>query len=361
MPKLYSLIPHEVAYAITRYTTIAGIIVVVGLFIMQFIKPVMAEKKALPRKIFFRLCILALINLSLALFLTFFLSYDSYENFNRFRSFQSEICYCLYSFSWFFLLDYIIKRDPGRIKQNNRRAVLLSLAIVVIRLIMTRIALGADFSSATKEKDYVEWASFPLELLVVLIAGAFMIHGYLRILGYHKERRELTNCRLDFFFLPWLIGVLLQFIICIDIEGLCAAVSLVLLYFGLRNRDKYIDWETGFFNENYIECYEQFTRQYKSLGKAALSISFSDNGEDAMALARRIISQDSFLIRRQDGRFFLVLSTGEKMAVEVTKKNLQDAAHSNVPPVNITIRQFMKTSYENEVEFVKRAFKESEK
>ncbi len=359
MKSLYDFIPPSLAYSITLSTIIIGLIVVSGIIFLVIKNPIAGSRKEMPHKIFLRICILGLINMLLSLFVLSILSYTSYETHSRFRAFQSEICYFLYGFSWFFLMDYIIRRDNSRIKKNNIRAVVLVTVIIITRLIMSRIAIGEDNTPLSGVRDYLSWISFPLELMVVLLAAAFMMHGVFRIRGYQKGRKELFGFRLDFYFYPWLVGVLLNLLLAIDIEGLCSACSIALTYFALKKRDRCIDWDTGLFNENYLDYYDEFAREFKFVGKAALSIETANDIEELIPIVRRIVTETSFIIRRRDGRFFIVLSAAERMAVEVMKKNLQDAAHNNAIYISMVIRQFMKNSYESENEFVQRAFKES--
>lgn len=359
MKILFDHIPPSLAYNITRITVFIGLIVVTVILFMVIKKPITGTRKGMPHKIYVRLCILAIINMLVSLLSTVALTYSTYEDSFRFRAFQSEVCYFLYGFSWFFLMDYIIRRNNSRIKRNNIRAAILSVVIIVTRIIMIRLALGEDNTLLSGTRKYINWMSFPIELLAVLLAAAFMMHGAVRIREYQRERKELFSFRLDLFFFPWIIGVVLNIAAAIDIEGLCSAMSLLLAYMALRKRDRYIDLETGLFNENYIEYYDEFARKYKFSGKAALSIATRDDPKDLIPIICHVVTETSFILRRADGRFFIVLTAAERMAVEVMKKNLQDAAHSSNPPIGIVIRHFMKNSYENESEFAQRAFKES--
>lgn len=359
MPNLHDFIEHSTATYIALYSSITGAFLIIYLIIRMKRKIPSGEKKRLEYKLFLCICILGLIMNLYSVVIVFVFPYTMLAGGTRIRKYTPDAVYVLYAASWSFFCDYVVFKNEKRLKNRRLGYIILLVANFMISLIMSFVrdeVEKGEISVEYRGRYYLQWIYYPVLVMVFLVATWFMVVGFRKAYVYHKKRSDPLPFRVDIFFYPWLIGVFAQFVLAVEIEGFCAAVSLFLVYWSFSTIKKYVDWDTELFNSRFLEYVSDYLRYIKMDIQTAFSLTVPGEKKELLDVMSEKRMDNACVIKKDNDDILVVSNVRGKLPMELMKRNIQDRGANYTPPISIVVKSMSRTASESVNDFVKKAY-----
>jgi len=179
----------------------------------------------------------------------------------------------------------------------------------------------------------------------------------IKIVRYHKtERDRPLLLRLDVFAIPWAVAYFFELLptTSVYIEPLCAAISLILTFYIIQKRYQYIDEETQFYNESFID----YLKKYFLSRKVNDVILVSVRGKNASDTARAVSAcrpEKSMIFRIGEDTFLIMAHNPGEVALRSFKELLRAQYSAFDDSTALDVETFVQTKEENFEELVNRA------
>ncbi len=298
-----------------------------GILSLLFLSRPLKESRHPEDRMFRRLCWTLLIYV-----LTYVLQYwqriykplPYYSIFAHLALYLSDFVMLFLCMQWLIFVDLAVNRSPEGARRRYR-FVWVPLLVMVL-LLAVGYALLLNVHAGTLEtgsvpvladKQYMTW-SWIYYYVVLFIFIAYLLSAYRIVRFYHSERKEPLFLRLDVFIIPWIIAFIVQnipgFYLVIDVP--CAAISLFLTYFSMRNRYRYMDYDTEMYNEDFLSYFENYAEKSGLTGGCAMSFTTSWDPKKFADNLMQYKPERSLSIRMKDGRFIIIASMNKRSAVK---------------------------------------------
>lgn len=235
---------------------------------------------------------------------------------------------------WLLYVDYQIYHDEERLRKTKP----VLLILLAVNAALSAISLHTGWLFSVGAHNIYSRGPF----LFVYSIFIFLLMAYSAALVL-KNRRVLQKrffYSLLFFFVPPAVGVLLQaFIYGVSYNWVGMAVSVLIVYLNIQNRNLNLDDLTGACNRRWLEEYKQ-SRQKSGAGKAFSAIMLDldnlkpindefghDAGDEALKdtvdIIKRSIRINDFVARIGGDEFVVILDIQEAHALEAVKKKIE--------------------------------------
>ncbi len=258
-----------------------------------------------------------------------------------------DAAYLVYTLMWVIFVDAVLYRSTDGLKRRYRLAFVpyaVMLLILVIAFIMEilGIAYGADF------QDEVILITGMLERMYFIISffvgAAYMIYAFRLARVYQKEIKQPVFLRLDVFIIPWAVGFLstISYFLSLmflpdgmirvpDLSVICAAISLILTFRSMRNRYLYVEYDTGFYKEEFMDKITEYMDRHHMDIHCGLALWFSKERDQMAKVLAGVKPDRSSVISLNDGSFLLLSDVRNSSAVRLLLQTLRTGAAVTVP------------------------------
>ena len=165
---------------------------------------------------------------------------------------------------WNLFVDYAIYKSAEHVKRKLKKSMIPLIAVVVIAAVIYLLQ-GTKLAG----KEFYVWVVNGVAWLFYLIQAAYIINAIWIVVSAKKRRKPPTFLRIDFFIIPMVFGfakvineiigynfpkmsLALYFILFYDLRSFCMAVGVLLTWFAILRRNRYVDHVTGFYNKNFL-------------------------------------------------------------------------------------------------------------
>ena len=266
------------------------------------------------------------------------------------------------SMQWLVFVDLAVTHSPEGVKRRCR-FVWVPLAIMVISLalgysLLLNVHAGIQASGAIPELEdryYTTWSWINYGIAMFIYIAYFL--SAFRIVHYHNtERKQPLFLRLDVFIIPWVIALIVQNIpgIYLVIDVPCAAISLLLTYHSMRNRYRYMDYETELYNEEFLDFFESFAKKLNYSGGCAIAFTVSGDAKKFADVLMQYKPERSMAVRMKDGRFIILANLNNKSAVKCFIDLIKEAVKETDPEIEISTFNWFQERKESPESFAKR-------
>lgn len=280
-----------------------------------------------------------------------------------------DLIFIFYVLLWRLFVDVSINGSIKRVKLRFRNAIipfgiliaLLCVAFYLLQLANRDIIRRGQVSDMV-DKMYTSWRWVyyitGLSLVVYYLAVSFYNLYY-----YHKTRKQPLFLRLDVFIIPWIVAIVVQNIppLYLVIDSLCAFISLLLTYYSMRNRYRYLDLQTDFYREDFIPFLEKYAIE-NNLDKncSIIRITCSDflKGADIIRKSRPL---QSIVIEMEEGDFLMIAAINMSNAFLLLDNCLKETAQREYPEIRIDTQYWIKEPSESLEDFARRTLSECRK
>ncbi|MBQ1527184.1 MAG: hypothetical protein IIZ75_08625 [Lachnospiraceae bacterium] len=273
-----------------------------------------------------------------------------------------DVAYLFYAFMWVLFIDASLYHSTDGLKRRYSLAVVPYVVIIGLLLINSflegYINAGdrGTLNSTGMLMDVLDLSrllSLSVFFISFILGAAYMLYARRLSVSYQKDIRQPVFLRLDVFFIPWLIGwipMLLMYISSFfdmkyhlrlpDFSVLCAAVSLVLTHLSMKNRYRYLDYETGFYKEEFLDNITEFMEKKHAPVNCGVLIRVSGKRQEfAKILSDQRPERSTVILLSEDG-FVLFSDVRSSSAVKLLEQDLREASDEQIPGIdlNITVR-----------------------
>lgn len=233
----------------------------------------------------------------------------------------NEILYLSIILQWLICVDYSLYYSPDHIRRRYRHAALPIVIVVVLDIIHDFLDAGT----------FGVWPWSDTGEHVMHICKLFIEIGYIATAIYlvhmhQKETREPSFLRLGAFIIPFLFGALFRFY-----DASFLGFGVILTYFAMKRRDRYIDFRTGFYNSEYLDyisgCWD---RDGLKDGNAIL-VSSPDNAEGLAGIMNEYKIPECFIITMGKGLYVMLTGKIRSSAVKMASQLIHEAAEEASP------------------------------
>ncbi len=355
---IHELVHQDTATHITFYSSIIATVMIL-IVLVQMIRNPRARRKCLEYKFFSLICFLGLIMNLYSIVIVFIYPYTMIAGWMRIRKYTPDAIYILYAASWFFFCDYMVFKDSGRLRHRRAGYIVLLVFNFLISTAMSFVRNEVEKGELSVEyrgRYYLQWIYYPILTVIFLVATWFMVVSFRKTMTYHNGRQDPLPLRIDTFFYPWLFGVFAQFVIAVEIEGFCAALSILSVYWSFNIIEKYVDWDTGLFNSKFLEYLPFYVKYQKMDIQTAYNLTVPGENHILVDVMQERMHEKYCVIKKDNGDIFVVSDVRGKMAIELMKRNIQDKGINFNPPVSIVVKNLSRNASESAYDFLKRAY-----
>ena len=198
------------------------------------------------------------------------------------------------------------------------------------------------------------------EILVCMVSmAAYMFYAHNVMYTYQKEMEQPVFLRLDVFIIPWFAAFVIDVLFLISVYPLAHALALLFTYLAMRNRYRYLDRKTGFYNRasmDFLAAHMDRT----GYGKGAAILFQTESGkEEAPKLLSSYKPEKSILLQLEEGEFLLFSDITNRPALKLLSDTVEMAAAQMSPPVEMKTRFWLRNRDEDTDSFIKRVLEES--
>ena len=252
----------------------------------------------------------------------------------------NEVLYLLIILNWLVCVDFCLNRSRDHIRIRYKHAAIPILIVTVLDLFQSLVGFG--FLKVTFPRDILYNT---VQTVKVMIEISYVLMAIYLVVKYEKQRKEPRFLRIDAFIIPFLFGCLVRFY-----DASFLGFGVILTYLAMRRRDKYIDIETGIFNNNYLDCIsEHWDKKGITEGTALIIRSFG-NTEALKGILKKIQIPDCFIIRSENECFVMLSGflrdSAVKIAELMVKENAAEQEPSFVPEIRVLRRKEGQTMHE---------------
>ncbi len=295
------------------------------------------------RKIFLVMCSLALLEGTVSvindvLYFTMDILGDFADNlFLQFLQildyFLSESACTVLTLLWMLFVDYCVYKSPGHIKKRYFSYYVMAGIGILFS------AVSSCFTIKSLSEPAL-WAvvTMIIDTFVVLpvIQLIFVVTAYTIVAGYRKERRPPLFLRLDVFIVPVAIGCVLGVVIHESLRSLGFAIGLLLTLRIQRNRSRYIDPDTDFYNKDFLQLMYEHMEKNGYLKEIGIIFSAPDRKDELLRAVGQLNYDNSEVFLLDDGKVLLTTEEQKKEAVELIIRFVSSVAQEADPPFEIS-------------------------
>ncbi len=267
------------------------------------------------------------------------------------NSFLAESTCTLLTLLWMLFIDYCVYKSPDHIRKRYTpyhiaagAAILLS-AVSVISILIT----FPDPSVAV-----VVIMLLDTFIVVPVIQVIYIITAYRIVSGHLKERRPPLFLRLSAFIVPVVIGCVLGVFIHSSLRSLGFAIGLLLTVRIQKNRNRYIDPDTGFYNMGFLQLMYEHLEKDGYLKGIGIIFSTPDRKDELIKAVGQLDYDNSEIILLEGGKVLLTTGEQKKEAVELIIRYVSAVASAADPPFEISSDTIVRSEGESAESFTAR-------
>ena len=300
-------------------------------------------------RLFLRVAVLTLIMDVLRVVIIWTVPTSMFYTLVSFAYFIPDIVFVIFALSWLIFLDYLANKSMHRVKRFIR----FSLAPILLMSAWIFVVIHVQNTPGLETK-YFGSTYFIYKIIRTVIVTAYMIVGYRIISDFHRRRMEPLFMRLDFFIVPWILGMIFVYGLNLGTNTFFASIALLITYLAYKQRCKFVYRGTDAFQESFAPHFATYVEKLKLQGECAFLINAHGARDAFTEVLDQCRPEKSFLIQRDDGTYMLYTMAKRKAVLELLEQTFKDTGTAHVPPVSLTISHHIKDKAESSREFITR-------
>ncbi len=232
----------------------------------------------------------------------------------------TELGILLLLFFWFAFEDYLVYQSRDHILRHLKPAFIpiLIMAGLFILNMFTGILFTFD-----EDLVYHPGTLYPVILAVEFLYGMNLCY---LLVQYRKKKDSPHFFKLTPFIVPVLIGALMDLFTPFRAFFLGGAVGLTLLHFSFMNLMCYGDWETGFYNKEFIGYLLSYEKQGKYPIRSGILFETRTGIEAFADLLREELPDASDTVYIGEGKFLMLAGIADRSAIRYLLVTIHEAA-----------------------------------
>ena len=154
-------------------------------------------------RLFLRVAVLTLVMDLLRVAIIWAVPTSMFHTLASFAYFIPDIVFVIFALSWLIFLDYLAGKSELRVKRFVRFSIVPILVMIACAFVVIHVQ-----NTPGHDAKYYETVYFIYKIIRTVIVAAYMIVGYRIISDFHIRRMEPLFMRLDFFIVPWILGMI---------------------------------------------------------------------------------------------------------------------------------------------------------
>ncbi len=247
-------------------------------------------------------------------------------------AFLSESTCTILTLLWMIFVDYCVYKSPGHIKKRYTPYYVVAGA-------------GIVFSAVSILSILISYPDPSLVIIVIMLLDTFIvmpaiqvifaIKAYRVVAGHRDERRPPLFLRLDVFIVPVVTGCVLGLLIHSSLRSLGFAIGLLLTLRIQKNRSRYIDPDTGFYNKDFLQLMYEHLEKNGYLKGMGIIFSAPERTDELVKVVGQLDYDNCEVILLEGGKVLLTTGEQKKEAVELIIRYVSAVASAADPPFKI--------------------------
>lgn len=262
-----------------------------------------------------------------------------------------ELLYMAVILQWMVFVDYMLYRSRDHVRRRYRLAVFPILVVLGLDILQGLfIYVPAEESSGTLSMI------FCFQLLKLLVEFGCIFFTIRLVTLHEKESRQPRFLKLSAFIIPFVIGVLFRFY-----DESMMALGILLTYGAVLRRDRYLDYETGFYNRAFLDFLSTYRDRNQYEGGNGILIRGEGHKEAMAKLLRELMPQDANVFYLGEDQFLVLSETLRGSAAKMAVLTIREAAESENPPFSPQVKAAKRKPEETAEGFAGRLLEELRK
>ncbi|MCR5748401.1 MAG: hypothetical protein K6G03_11895, partial [Lachnospiraceae bacterium] len=230
-----------------------------------------------------------------------------------------ELVNMLLLLEWLVFVDFTIFHSVDHIKRRYKQAVLHIVIVAVILISDSFVFYYADIDNPL----FLDIWEKTLFLLIFAIEVLFVYRAYSMVRDYQKKMRPPLFLRLDLFVIPFFAGMVITLFTSISCRALGYSIGILLTWMTMRNRYKYLDKESGFYNSDFLEVMVKNAEKQGYPGGSAIAFRLPGKGANLAKVLEDEAPEESLNIACGNDCFVMLAETGWEKALQLLIKRVR--------------------------------------
>ncbi len=284
-------------------------------------------------RLFNALCLLAACESVATMFLTYLEDVDNKVllAIDAFFQMTDGVLCTVLVLQWLIFLDYVLYHSRDHIRRTYRRAYVPIVICVVIEFLWSLFNVVAPKGMSGNDAVW----TMPFSLIGLFIELYYLTASFRLVRIYHKNNVQPAFLKVNLFVWPFVAGYLLLFFTGYEFRILGVTVGILITWFRLKKRGRFLDEATGFYKPGYLPYAEA---GQKGRGMEEWSVMVFETDGDAGVLAEVLKAfrpENSALMRSGSGQFLLAGSVREPSELRFIMDSVRDAVAEEEPGIEV--------------------------
>ena len=252
-------------------------------------------------------------------------------------------------------IAYVETKLYGEKKQFSpaQKLVLLPFAVFAVLLIVN-LFTGILFRYTADNQCETKW---PYNLLL-LTEVIYFLSPLIRVKDFDRNASKARFLRVLPMLLPVGLGVSVQFFLPFQTDALGFAIGAALLYFSMADELRYLDEESGLYNDNFLPYSFDRAVAGKNDTRSALVLKADGNLPACFEILRDTLHRDHDVVRLEEKKFVMFSETDSRSELQLLSTHVEEAVakhNADHPgePVRMTVRSRIRTGDEDAFAFLR--------
>ena len=261
---------------------------------------------------------------------------------NLIISLLHEVLITVFTLVWLFFVVSTLYKNGEYIK---RKFWIITMPL----LIATGLAVASatffffnfNFEDIDKDDMIMGWVTI-INIGVLLVVRLFyFIRSFQRIRQYQKESGSLVFFKIWYLFVPIIVGSFITNLLECSFRVLGFAVGIALLYLSILAEKRYIDPDSGFYNDRYIDFLAVLAQKGKKDFGSRTTFKFESAAalEDFREDFKKLIPKDCEIIRSAADKIVVLAKVSDRALSHMIMEDVRYAAEEKGFSVDASFMQ----------------------
>ena len=219
-------------------------------------------------------------------------------------------------------IAYVETKLYGEKKQFSpaQKLVLLPFAVFAVLLIVN-LFTGILFRYTADNQCETKW---PYNLLL-LTEVIYFLSPLIRVKDFDRNASKARFLRVLPMLLPVGLGVSVQFFLPFQTDALGFAIGAALLYFSMADELRYLDEESGLYNDSFLPYSFDRAVAGKNDTRSALVLKADGNLPACFEILRDTLHRDHDVVRLEEKKFVMFSETDSRSELQLLSTHVEEA------------------------------------
>ncbi len=260
---------------------------------------------------------------------------------------------------WNLFIDYGIYRSYDHVIKKYKR-IMVPCVVISVLFILFYVIFDSYLKYGGAAVSIMNGFTYLCMCLQFILAA----NACLIVISAKKRRNPPSFLRLDVFIIPVVLGYILNLMPAInkaDYRSFCTAIAVVLAWKSVKNRYKFIDPYTGFFNRDFLLSMNEYMEKSGYPNGTGVYFKAEGSGRKLIPVLDSLKPADSEIFSLGKDEFLLMAGPQKESVIRLLIKSVSLKCAEETEAVGLTSAYAIREKNESMESFTERLLRLDEK